>query len=121
MNHNIMNRVWRQLKAKKPSFLQLNVVAWLCIYTGAALAADAAPWDGPLCGVANWFRGTTPIAIGSIAFAAAAGGFLWGEEFTGIMKKVVNIVMAIAIMIGGASFVGWIAVKMGAGASACSV
>ncbi|MCW3585113.1 TrbC/VirB2 family type IV secretion system protein [Burkholderia cenocepacia] len=94
-------------------------------YAGAAAAQSvsdsSAPWDGPLCGVAGWFKGSTPIAVGSIAFAAAGLGFLFGEELTGILKKVVNIVMAICLVVGGAAFVGWIATKLGAGSSACSV
>ena len=94
-------------------------------YAGAAAAVgvgdDSAPWDGPLCGVAGWFKGSTPIAVGTIAFAAAGLSFLFGEELTGILKKVVNIVMAICLVVGGAAFVGWIATKLGAGSSACSV
>jgi type IV secretion system protein VirB2 len=94
-------------------------------YAGAAAAQsvsdNSAPWDGALCGVAGWFKGSTPIAVGTIAFAAAGLGFLFGEELTGILKKVVNIVMAICLVVGGAAFVGWIATKLGAGSSACSV
>lgn len=120
MNHFNMTDRAGGLRRFLPSFTQANIVMWLCLYAGAAMAADAAPWDGPLCGVAGWFKGTTPLAIGTIAFGAAAAGFIWGEEFTGIMKKLVNLVIAVAIMIGGASLVGWIAIKLGAGASMCT-
>lgn len=110
------------LRKKRPTFSQVNVVGWLLLYAGAALAQSStgAPWDGPLCGVAGWFKGPTALAVGSIAFAAAAGGFIYGEEFNGIMKKVVNIVMAVSLLIGGTSIVGWIAMRMGASVGNCS-
>jgi type IV secretion system protein VirB2 len=88
-------------------------------YAGLACAQSAAPWEGGLCGVAGWFKGPTMIAIGTIAFGAAAGGFVFGEEMTGIMKKVSNITMAVCLAVGGASFLGWIAVKAGATSSTC--
>ncbi|CAB3755851.1 TrbC/VirB2 family protein [Paraburkholderia humisilvae] len=97
-------------------------------YAGVAVAQQAggvtdtsAPWDSSLCGVAGWFKGTTPIAVGTIAFAAAGLGFMFGEELTGILKKVVNIVMAVCLAIGGGAFIGWVATKLGAVHSTCSV
>lgn len=115
---------WRFIRTKfSPANLYMAFI--VASYAGAAAAQSvsdsSAPWDKPLCGVAGWFKGTTPIAVGTIAFAAAGLGFLFGEELTGILKKVVNIVIAIALVIGGASFIGWVAVKMGAGAAQCSV
>ena len=121
MNHKRLQYL-SAFRKKCPSFVQLNVVGWLLVYAGAAMAqSTGAPWDGPLCGVAGWFRGPTALAVGTIAFAAAAGGFIYGEEFSGIMKKVVNVVMAVSLLIGGASMIGWIATKMGASISgSCS-
>ncbi len=97
---------------------------WLGTYAGLAAAQvsdSSAPWDSSLCGIAGWFRGPTMIAIGSVAFGAAGAGFVFGEELTGIMKKVLNITMAVAMAIGGASIIGWIAVKAGAARSSCGV
>lgn len=88
-------------------------------YAGLACAQSAAPWEGGLCGVAGWFKGPTMLAVGTIAFGAAAGGFVFGEEMTGIMKKVSNITMAVCLAVGGASFLGWVAVKAGATTSSC--
>lgn len=101
------------------------MLLWLGGYAGLAAAQSVgdgtAPWDSSLCGVANWFKGTTMIAIGTVAFGAAGAGFVFGEELTGIMKKVVNIVMAIGLAIGGSAFIGWVAVKMGAAKQSCGV
>lgn len=100
------------------------MMLWLGTYAGLAAAQvsdGTAPWDSSLCGIAGWFRGPTMIAIGSVAFGAAGAGFVFGEELTGIMKKVLNITMAVAMAIGGASIIGWIAVKAGAAKTTCGV
>jgi len=96
------------------------VLLGLLAHAGLALASDTMPWDSPLCGLANALRGPTALAVSTIAFFAAGASFLWGEEIAGMSKKLVTIFMAVAILIGGASLVGWIAVKMGAGTTQCS-
>lgn len=90
-------------------------------YAGLAMAADGAPWEGALCGLAGWFRGPTALAIATIAFFAAGASFLWGEEIAGISKKLVTIFMAVCIILGGASLVGWIATKMGVAGATCAM
>ena len=89
-------------------------------YASLACAQSAAPWEQGLCGVAGWFKGPTMLAVGTIAFGGAAAGFVFGEEMVGILKKVVNITMAVCLGVGGAAFLGWIAVKAGATSSTCS-
>jgi hypothetical protein len=37
-----------------------------------------------------------------------------------MLKKLVNIVMAVSVVIGGAAIVGYIATKLGATASTCT-
>jgi len=107
---------------KVASVGNLMTVVMLFGYAGLALAAgDGAPWEGPLCGLAGWFRGPTALAIASIAFFAAGASFLWGEEIAGISKKLVTIFMAVCVILGGTSLVGWIAVKMGVGATSCTM
>lgn len=93
----------------------------LMLYAGFACAADGLPWESPLCALANGFRGPTALAVASIAFFAAAASFLWGEEIAGISKRLVTIFMAVSILLGSMALVGWIAVKMGAGAASCSM
>lgn len=106
----------------KVSGTNICVAAWIMLYAGlAAAAGDGMPWEGPLCGLANGFRGPTALAVASIAFFAAGASFLWGEEIAGISKKLVTIFMAVSVILGSAALVGWIAVKMGAGAASCSM
>ena len=111
---------------KQFTWTRAYMVLWLSAYAGLAAAQTAvgdgtAPWDSSLCGVAGWFKGTTMIAVGTVAFGVAGAGFVFGEELTGIMKKVVNITMAVCLALGGASFIGWVAVKMGAAKQSCGV
>lgn len=106
----------------KVSSNHLTMALGLLFYAGVAAAQSTGgmPWEGPLCGLANAFRGPTALAIASIAFFAAAAAFMWGEEIAGISKKLVTIFMAVSIMLGSVGVVGWIAVKMGAAAAACT-
>lgn len=96
------------------------VVAFSLLLPAGMAMAQAMPWDAPLCGLAGALRGPTALAVSTIAFFAAGASFLWGEEIAGISKKLVTIFMAIAILIGGATLVGWIAVKMGAATTSCT-
>lgn len=98
----------------------LMTVVMLFGYAGLAMA-QAAPWESSLCGLAGWFRGPTALAIATIAFFAAGASFLWGEEIAGISKKLVTIFMAVCIILGGASLVGWIATKMGVSGVSCGM
>lgn len=131
---NVRGRVTRNARngwvyaKRKFSWTNLYGALVVSCYAGAAAAQStttsisdtSAPWDSSLCGVAGWFKGAGPIAVATIAFAAAGLGFLFGEELTGMLKKLVNIVMAVSIVIGGAAIVGYIATKLGATASACT-
>jgi type IV secretory pathway VirB2 component (pilin) len=132
---NVRGRVTRNARngwgfaKRKFSWTSLYGALIVSCYAGAAVAQTStstsvsdtsAPWDSSLCGVAGWFKGSGPIAVATIAFAAAGLGFLFGEELTGMLKKLVNIVMAVSVVIGGAAIVGYIATKLGATASTCT-
>ncbi len=89
-------------------------------YAEMAMSARM-PWERPLCELANAFRGPTAVAISSIAFFAAGASFVFGEEIAGVSKKMVGIFMAICIMIGAPSLVGWIAQILGYGSASCAM
>lgn len=112
--------MWIMCRKYHRGLAKLWMVLCLLAYAGMAVAQQALPWEGPLCGLANGFRGPTALAVASIAFFAAAVSFLWGEEIAGVSKKLVTIFMAISILLGSVALVGWIAVKMGATAASCS-
>lgn len=107
------------LKKYRKSIRRVAVFVMLLPYATMALA-DQLPWEKPLCAVATALNGPTAFAIATVAFFAAAATFLWGEEIAGMSKKLVTIVMAVSILLGGVAFVSWVANKMGSGASSAT-
>lgn len=87
-------------------------LALLALPALAFAAGEAAPWDGALCWLVGALKGKTAIAVATIAFVAAAVGFVWGEQLTGIFKTLVNIFVAVCIMLGASSIVTTIASKV---------
>lgn len=85
----------------------------LTMYGGSAIAGDLDFITKPLCGFANVFKGPLALAVATIAFFGAGAAALWGEEIAGISKKMVNIIMAVTIMIGGSLIVSYVANKVG--------
>lgn len=99
--------------SKKSKFLYLF---FPLMYSKMAFAWSIA---GPLCGLANIFRGPAGLAIATIAFFALGAALMWGEEIAGISKKMVNIIVAVSIIFGGPSIVTWVASKMDAVPASC--
>lgn len=104
-----MNLIKRNSRVIKTSLL---VVGLLALPAVAFAAGEAAPWDGALCWLVGALKGKTAIAVATIAFVAAAVGFVWGEQLTGIFKTMVNIFVAVCIMLGASSIVNIIASKV---------
>lgn len=96
----------------KYSTMLVALLALLALPTYALAAGEAAPWDGALCWLVGALKGKTAIAVATIAFVAAAVGFVWGEQLTGIFKTMVNIFVAVCIMLGASSIVNIIASKV---------
>jgi type IV secretory pathway VirB2 component (pilin) len=88
------------------------LIVLLGLPVAAFAAGEAAPWDGALCWLVGALKGKTAIAVATIAFVAAAVGFVWGEQLTGIFKTMVNIFVAVCIMLGASSIVNIIASKV---------
>lgn len=102
------------MKAKK---LAKWVGLLMLLSTSSAFAGDLDFIVVPICGFANVFKGPMALAVATVAFFAAGAAALWGEEIAGISKKMVNIVMAVTLMFGGALIAAYIANKMGITAS----
>lgn len=99
-------------------FKVAGLTAFFLLSTQSAYAAGDLDFIvTPICGFANVFRGPIALAVATIAFFAAGAAALWGEEIAGISKKVVNIIIAVTIMFGGAAIVSWVANKVGVTAS----
>ena len=113
-------RIRKVAKWVEDKLYQLMMGALLSFYGGAVFADDSMPWNSWLNSLACNLRGGTAVTVATIAFAVAGIGFLWGEEMSGIMKKLVNIVIAVAICIGGATIINAIASKFGVSSLTCS-
>lgn len=103
---------FRKFLNSKRGGMLLAVLALLAIPAFAFAAGEAAPWDNSLCWLVSALKGKTAIAVATIAFVAAAVGFVWGEQLTGIFKTMVNIFVAVCIMLGAGSIVNIIASKV---------
>lgn len=122
-NNIVMKAKTRGRKVAKwieDKLYRMTMGAVLMFYGGAVFADDSMPWNSWLNSLACNLRGGTAVTVATIAFAVAGMGYLWGEEMSGIMKKLVNIVIAVAICIGGATIINAIASKFGVSSLTCS-
>lgn len=103
---------FKKVLNSKYSAMLLALLGLLAVPALAFAAGEAAPWDGALCWLVGALKGKTAIAVATIAFVAAAVGFVWGEQLTGIFKTMVNIFVAVCIMLGASSIVNIIASKV---------
>lgn len=128
IGHAMRSIVQRSKKHRCAAHAQMWSVLFSA-YAGLAIAQvaeegpgiGAAPWESSLCGVAAWFQGPTMLAVGTIAFGVAGASFVFGEELSGILRRIVNITMGICLAVGGTALLGWIAQQMGATGAACAV
>lgn len=95
-----------------------GVTAFLwSLYAGMAYAATSldssrGPFADIMCPVVNWFAALV-VPIATIAFMVAAVMFLWGEEMTGLTKKWITMIIAVAAAMAGSAVVAWIAQHFG--------
>lgn len=61
------------------------------------------PWEGPLQTIATSLTGPVAFSIAVIAMAATGGMLVFGGELTEFMRKACMLVLAIAVLVGGAS------------------
>jgi len=72
---------------------------------GDALAGAALPWDGPLTTLRNNLTGPVATAIGVVAFLAAGAALVFGRDELGdVAKKILYVVLAIAMIVLGNTF-----------------
>lgn len=72
---------------------------------GNALASSASlPWDTPIQTLQNNLTGPVATGISVVAFLAAGAALVFGEELGGIAKKALYIVLGIAMIVFGNSF-----------------
>jgi type IV secretion system protein VirB2 len=71
--------------------------------TGGGAGGGALPWEGPLTTISTSLTGPVAFAIAVIAMAATGGMLVFGGELNEFMRKACMLVLAIAVLVGGAS------------------
>jgi type IV secretion system protein VirB2 len=69
-----------------------------------ASTSGGLPWDSALTTLQNDLTGPVATAISTVAFLAAGAALVFGEETGGIVKKLLAIVMAVALIVLGNKF-----------------
>jgi type IV secretion system protein VirB2 len=86
------------------------VVLWLLL-SDMALAGDATttsagdPWGGSLTKLKGLLNGTVARGIGTIALFAAGGMLVFGGELNEFTKKILMVVLAVAVMVLGGGMI----------------
>jgi len=80
------------------------------LHSTSAIAAptttDTMPWEGGLSTIANSLQGPTAYAVAIIGFIVAGIGFVIQGELSGWSKKMIQIVMGIAVLLGVVGLIG---------------
>jgi|GEM_PF-4234470 type IV secretion system protein VirB2 len=92
MNH--LSSIWRRF-----------VLAMTMFYFSCSIAhADGLPWEGPLKQLQGSLTGPVAKAIGMIALAASGGMLAFGGELSDFTKRMLMLVLALAVMLMANSF-----------------
>ena len=78
----------------------ISIVTWGQAY---ASSTTGLPWESPLETIVQSLTGPWAFGISVIAILAASWGLLWGGEMGEWVRRMVMVVMAIAVLIGGAN------------------
>ena len=77
--------------------------------SGVAHAGPALPWDGPITTVVNNLTGPVATGISTVAFLAAGAALIFGgDDLGGIAKKLLYVVLGVALIVFGANFLSMI-------------
>lgn len=95
---------------KRAGMIALSVTLTLVVASEPAFASSggsgtAMPWEGGLATISNSLQGPVAYAVAIIGFIVAGIGFVIQGEMTGIMKKLVQAVMGIAVLLSVVSLI----------------
>lgn len=79
---------------------------FLVLGTGIALASQTGanlPWESPLDNLVDSITGPVAFGISLLAIVGVGAGLIFGGEISGFIKTIAYIVLAIAVVVGGAS------------------
>ncbi len=93
-------------------FTVLLLVAVAALITALPAFAQALPWESPLQNLATSLTGPTAGAIALIALFAAGAVLVFGGEISDFAKRLIYIVIAVSLLIGGATLLRMIGVQI---------
>ena len=75
------------------------------LYVGSALAGTGPdmPWDSGLDKIVKNLTGKTALAIGVLAMFAAAAALVFGGEMSEFVRRIILMILAVALMVSGTS------------------
>ena len=96
-----INQLFKRMSFVKPA---LPLLLMGCYGFAHATTSGGLPWDSALMTLQNNLTGPVATAISTVAFLAAGAALVFGEELGGIVKKLLAIVMAVALIVLGNKF-----------------
>jgi type IV secretion system protein TrbC len=102
-------RVFDSLRLAGRHHPSLSAFIYVSLLLGTARAARASttgglPWDNAIQTLQDDLTGPVATAISVIAFLAAGGALVFGEELGGIAKKGLYVVLGVAFIVLGNKF-----------------
>ncbi len=83
-----------------PVAVALAVIAPVAAIAGTA---QGLPWESPMEKVKNSLTGPIALGISIIALAAAGAALVFGGELSEFTRKIIMLVMALALLVAGGS------------------
>ena len=98
---SFFHRIKQAFAAQKAAFLSVFVAG----IAPSAFAGQALPWDGAVSTITNNLTGPVAGAISVVAFLAAGATLVFGgDELGNIAKRLLYVVLGVAIIVLGAQF-----------------
>ncbi len=89
---------------RRVAFLSvLGVAAMAVSEPSMAGTATGLPWETPMDTIKQSLTGPIALAISIIALAAAGAALVFGGELSEFTRKIIMLVMALALLVSGAS------------------
>jgi len=86
------------------SFAVMAFMVFLMPENVVASTTTGLPWEGPLDTIRQSLSGPVALGISIIAIVVAGGMLIFGSELDGFARKVVVIVLVLALIVGANSF-----------------
>lgn len=102
---SFINRIKQTFLARKASHLAAIASAAALTAPSSAMAGQALPWDSAVSTITSNLTGPVAGAISIVAFLAVGATLVFGgDELGNVAKKLLYVVLGVAIIVLGAQF-----------------